>query len=63
MLMVENFTTVDENTFENVVNEDMALIVDKQFEENIKRGVQSLAKEPSQKTIDNILNYAKTQNK
>lgn len=60
--MVENFTPVDENTYKNDLNEDTT-IVDKQFEENIKRSVQSLAKEPTQKTIDNILNYSKKLNK
>ncbi|MCI0920007.1 hypothetical protein [Sphingobacterium rhinopitheci] len=60
--MVENFTPVDENAYKSDLNEGIT-IVDKQFEEKIKLSVQSLAKEPSQKTIDNILQYSKSYNK
>jgi len=62
-LMVENFTTVDENAYENVVNEDEDTVLDENLEEHLKRGLVNFTKEPSQKSIDFILNYSKSLNK
>jgi len=61
--MVENFTTVNENAYDNVVNEDEETVTDQNLEEHLTRGLQGLRKEPSQKTIDFILNYSKSLNK
>lgn len=59
MLMVENFTLVNENTYSNEVN-DVDTTVETCFEDNIRQGIKSFAREPHQKTIDNILNYSKS---
>lgn len=61
--MVENFTTVNENTYDDVVKEDVENSFDQNLEEYIKRGIQGLKKNPSQKTIDSILDYSKSLNK
>jgi|GEM_PF-5796601 len=59
--MVENFTTVNESTFENVLNQDTtAITLDDGFEKKIKQNLQNLKKEPSKKTIENLINYSKT---
>lgn len=57
--MVENSTTI----YEEAYNSDLKEVVTEgevKFEMKIKNGIQSLAKEPSQNVIDNILAYSKT---
>ncbi|SKB98746.1 hypothetical protein SAMN05660841_03447 [Sphingobacterium nematocida] len=57
--MVENSTTI----YEEAYNSDLKEVVTEtevKFETKIRNGIQSLAKEPSQSVIDNILAYSKT---
>lgn len=63
MLMVENFTLVNENTCSNDVNENIEMNSDTIFENSIKQGIKSLVKEPHQKTVEHLLNYSKSWNK
>ncbi|TDQ82565.1 hypothetical protein [Sphingobacterium yanglingense] len=57
--MVENSTTIYEEAYKSDLKESMTDI-DATFETNIKQGIQSLAKEPTQRVIDNILSYSKS---
>lgn len=57
--MVENSTTVYEEAYKSDLKESMTDI-DATFETNIKQGIQSLAKEPTQRVIDDILSYSKS---
>ncbi len=57
--MVENSTTIYEEAYKSDLKESMTDI-DATFETNIKQGIQSLAKEPTQHVIDNILSYSKS---
>ncbi|MFD2554477.1 hypothetical protein [Sphingobacterium tabacisoli] len=57
--MVENSTTVYEEAYKSDLKESMTDL-DATFETNIKQGIQSLAKEPKQSVIDNILSYSKS---
>ncbi|MDR2282710.1 MAG: hypothetical protein LBE37_05845 [Sphingobacterium sp.] len=57
--MVENSTTVYEEAYKSDLKESMTDL-DATFETNIKQGIQSLAKEPTQSVIDNILSYSKS---
>lgn len=58
--MVENFTTLYEQTCNNDLKETSIEEIDKVFEAKIKHNIQSLAKEPSNVTLDNILSYSKS---
>lgn len=61
MLMVENSTPVKEVNYEsqqsNLIDE---VNLEDSFESKIKGCIQQLAKEPKEKTIEQILNYSKT---
>ncbi|MCT1526493.1 MULTISPECIES: hypothetical protein [Sphingobacterium] len=60
MLMVENSTPVKDVNYEGLgtdLHEDTQLEV---FAEKIKNCIQQIAKDPNEKTIENILNYSKT---
>lgn len=57
--MVENSTTVYDEAYKSDLKESMTDI-DASFETNIKQGIQSLAKEPTQRVLDNILSYSKS---
>lgn len=60
--MVENFTPIKEETYADDLKE-LDTKIENEFELNIKHSIQRLAKEPSQNTIDNILNYSKSLSK
>jgi len=57
--MVEFFTEKhDTELSEEGVS--MVEIVDETFEQNLKSNLQKLVKEPSSKSIENILNYSRS---
>lgn len=58
--MVENFTTVNENTCDHLINEELETIEEQEFEENIRKSIQYFVKSPTKDTIENILNYSKS---
>lgn len=60
--MVENFTPIKEETYADDVKV-LDTEIENEFELNIKHSIKRLAKEPSQNTIDNILNYSKSLSK
>ena len=53
--MVENFTQTEEKTYTNEVDNK----IENTFETKIKEEIQNLVVEPSQSTIDSILQYSK----
>ncbi|ERJ61013.1 hypothetical protein [Sphingobacterium paucimobilis] len=57
--MIENSTTIYEEAYESELKESITE-TDAAFEANIKLGIQSLAKEPTQNVIDSILSYSKS---
>lgn len=57
--MVEFFTK-EHVTELSEERESMVEIVDEIFEQNLKSNLQELAKDPSSKTIENILNYSRS---
>lgn len=57
--MVENFTKTKEEAYCSDVQE-IIVQIDERFEATVKHNLQSLAKEPRQHIIDDILNYSKS---
>lgn len=57
--MVEFFTK-EHDTELSEERVSMVEIVDEIFEQNLKSNLQELAKDPSPKTIENILNYSRS---
>ncbi|TYR35094.1 hypothetical protein FXV77_14200 [Sphingobacterium phlebotomi] len=57
--MVEFFTK-EHDTELSEERVSMVEIVDETFEQNLKSNLQELAKDPSPKTIENILNYSRS---
>lgn len=57
--MVENSTTIYEEAYKSDLKESTAE-TDATFEANIRQSIQSLAKEPTQSIVDNILSYSKS---
>lgn len=56
LLMVENFTQIEEKTYTN----ELEYIIEDKFEAKIKEDIRNLSIEPNQSMIDNILQYSKT---
>lgn len=57
--MVENFTTNDQNTYEDdILCSDQVL--ESNFEENIKFSLQNLLKEPRAEIVESIMNYSQS---
>ncbi|PRD46752.1 hypothetical protein [Sphingobacterium haloxyli] len=57
--MVESFTK-EHDTELSEEKVSMVKIVDEIFEQNLKSNLQELAKDPTPKTIENILNYSRS---
>ncbi|PRD51453.1 hypothetical protein [Sphingobacterium gobiense] len=57
--MVEFFTK-EHDTELSEERVSMVKIVDEIFEQNLKSNLQELAKDPTPKTIENILNYSRS---
>jgi len=57
--MVEYFTQ-EHDTELSEANVGMVDIVDEIFEQSLKSNFQELVKDPSPKTIENILNYSRS---
>lgn len=57
--MVEFFTK-EHDTELSEERVSMVEIVDEIFEQNLKSNLQELAKDPSSRTIENILNYSRS---
>ncbi len=57
--MVEFFTK-EHDTELSEERVSMVEIVDETFEQNLKSNLQELVKDPSPKTIENILNYSRS---
>lgn len=57
--MVENSTTIYEEAYNGDLKESIT-DTDIAFETKIKHSIKSLAKEPTQGVIDNILSYSKS---
>lgn len=58
--MVEDFTTVNENSYDRVSNENADIVVTKHLEQNIQKVLLSMEKSPSQHVIDKLLQYSET---
>lgn len=57
MLMVENFTEVEEDSKQS---DEIALLSDSRFEQNLKNNLERLMVEPPANTIKQILEYSKS---
>lgn len=58
--MVENSTKTKELNYEGQPDQTQENDTSKVFEEKLKSCIQQLSKDPSEKTLENILNYSKT---